>query len=97
MAASTIFTVAELRGVTNNFAAERLVGAGGCGEVFQAGGVLTTRTELDVEAPPPPPRVCLSIHPEGTVVGMSDLVVSCLLVLNGPRPRGFSGRGSAWR
>ena len=32
---------------------------------FQAGGVLRTGHSTDVESPPSPPRVCMSIHPEG--------------------------------
>ena len=32
-----MFTVEELAAATNDFARERLVGAGGCGEVFEAG------------------------------------------------------------
>jgi len=59
----------------------------------------------DIESAPPPPHLCMSIHPQGE--SYSDVGRVLVLVLNDPagrrttrrrrRPRTRSGSGSAWR
>ena len=57
--------------------------AAAAAELDPAWGLLRTKHSTDVESPPPPPRVCMSIHPEGK--SCSDL--RGVLVLNDPPAR----------
>ena len=58
--------------------------AGSVGDAHQPGrGAVEKKHSTDVDSPPPPPRVCMSIHPESRACS----VIGRVLVLNDPPAR----------